>query len=153
MATALGGGAHPTADAMEVDPPRASADEKVNARFTSSPRSPRRGGDLRGLGAMAACFPPAWICLCAADLLAAAFSAPWTQSWFWSICDMCAAAAQDLGCSPAAASFQWLVPSFFFLDLGVDGVSLETVRASCGSFAFRGGNLLLNAVSSPGNFA
>ncbi|XP_066374182.1 shaggy-related protein kinase GSK4-like isoform X2 [Miscanthus floridulus] len=28
MATALGGGAHPTADAMEVDPPRASADEK-----------------------------------------------------------------------------------------------------------------------------
>ncbi|AQK82664.1 Shaggy-related protein kinase iota [Zea mays] len=28
MATALGGGPNPTADAMEVDPPRASADEK-----------------------------------------------------------------------------------------------------------------------------
>lgn len=99
--------------------------------------------------------PPAWICLCAAaDLLAAAFSAPWKRSWFWSICDICAAASQDLGCSsPAAASFQWLAPFFVCVDLDVDGVSLETVRASCGSFAFRGGNLLLNAVSSRGNFA
>ncbi|AQK82666.1 Shaggy-related protein kinase iota [Zea mays] len=31
MATALGGGPNPTADAMEVDPPRASADEKLLA--------------------------------------------------------------------------------------------------------------------------
>lgn len=134
MATALGGEPNPTADALEVDPPRASADEKVSARFTSSLRSPAGRGLLRsrGYGCLLVASPPAcaWICIRAADLLVAAFSVPWTRSWFSSNCDICAAASHDLGCSLAAASLQWLAPSFFCAHLDVDGFSLETVRAA-----------------------
>ena len=73
MATALGGEPNPTTDAMKVDPPRASADEKVRARFTSSLRSSAGRGLLRSRGyvCLLVASPPAcaWICIRAADLL------------------------------------------------------------------------------------